>query len=317
MTYYSSYGCPFSCSFCSEPLTSNRRWFAKSAEKVIAELRMMKERYGVEVVLFEDPIFFVDVKRVRRIAELMIENDLGIRWGGASRLEAVKRFDAETWDLFKRSGLFQIFIGVESASPTVLKSIGKKYTADDIVEVSRILYENDVTLSCSFIAGIPVIDPERSLDDILREDLRLSSETIMRMAEVNPKAGIAMGLYTPYPGSVAYDASVRLGFVPPTELEGWREFRHRTNQVPWMLQEQKDVSAGLPIALKALRSKDRSRFARSKSKGALLYAYSVVTRARFRHGFFKYPVEQRLMAKLAKRMLANRDPEKQVNGYVV
>ena len=48
-----------------------------------------------------------------------------------------------------------------------------------------------------------------------------------------------------------------------------------------------------------------------------MYAYSVATRARFRHGYFKFPVEQRLMGKLAKRVLARRDPEKQLNGYVV
>jgi len=87
--------------------------------------------------------------------------------------------------------------------------------------------------------------------------------------------------------------------------------------VPWVLPEQEDLAAGLPIALKALRNKDKKRWQRGKAKGALMYAYSLATRARFRHGYFKFPIEQRLMGKLAKRVLSRRDPEKQLNGYVV
>ncbi|HQR37650.1 MAG TPA: radical SAM protein [Blastocatellia bacterium] len=317
VTYYSSYGCPFSCSFCSEPQTSNRRWFSRSPEKVIEDLKTLRFTYNVDAVIFEDPILFVDVRRVRRIAEMMIENDLNIVWTGSSRLEAIKKIDAETWDVLKRSGIFQIFIGIESASPTVLKAVGKKYTADDIVEVSRILYEQGVTLSCSFIQGIPVEADGRSLHDIGREDLKLTSDVIRRMAEVNPKAGVGVCLYTPYPGSVAYDLSLKHGLKAPERLEDWCEFQHFENQVPWMLPEQVHFAKSNPISMKALRGKDAKRFRRNKAKGAILYAYSAITRARYRHGYFKYALEQKLMGMLAKKVMASRKPDKQINGYIV
>jgi radical SAM superfamily enzyme YgiQ (UPF0313 family) len=317
VTYYTSYGCPFSCSFCSEPLTSNRRWFAKKPETVMRDLHTLVDKYNVDVVIFEDPIYFVDVRRVRKISELMIEQNLDIRWTGSSRLEAIKKIDDETWDVLKKSGILQIFIGIESASPTVLKAVGKKYTADDIVDVARILYEKGVTLSCSFIAGIPVDEPGRELCDVLREDLRLSSDTIRRMAMVNPKAGIGVCLYTPYPGSVSFDLSVKYGFKPPQRLEDWHGFNHKSKSVPWLLPEQVSLSIGLPIAIKALRGKDAKRWRRSKAKGAFMYAYSVITRARFRAGYFRYPIEQRLMARLARKVLSQRPNDKQINGYVV
>ena len=123
------------------------------------DLRTLVDKYNVDVVIFEDPIYFVDVRRVRKISELMIEQNLDIRWTGSSRLEAIKKIDDETWDVLKKSGILQIFIGIESASLTVLKAVGKKYTADDIVDVARILYEKGVTLSCSFIAGTTVDEP--------------------------------------------------------------------------------------------------------------------------------------------------------------
>lgn len=317
VTYYSSYGCPFSCSFCSEPKTSNRRWYAKSPERVIDELELLHTKYGVEVVIFEDPIYFIDVKRVRRIAELMIERNLGIEWSATSRLETVKRLDDEMWDILKRSGFIQVFIGIESASPTVLKAVGKKYTADEIVEAARILHEHNVILQGSFIQGIPVKTVDRSLAEIGREDLRLASETVLRIYEVSPKATVHIVMYTPYPGSAAYSLALENGLVPPSDLEGWKYFIHASNQVPWMLPAQEVFVMTAMIAQKALRGRDRTRFRRKKFKGALLYAYSAITRARYRRGYFRFPIEQRLMARLAQKVISSRNPEGQNNGMLI
>jgi radical SAM superfamily enzyme YgiQ (UPF0313 family) len=319
VTYYSSYGCPFSCSFCSEPMTSNRRWFAKSPEKVISELELLRDTYGVEAIVFEDPIFFIDVRRVRRICELMLERGLDLRWAATSRLETIKKIDAETWALLRHAGFIQVFIGVESASPTVLKAIGKKYTAEDIVDVARILHENDVIFTGSFIQGIPVKTTDRPLADILREDMRLASDTVLRIYEANPKATVYVVLYTPYPGSVAYDLSLQNGLVPPDSLEGWQHFMHENNVVPWMLPEQEVFMRSSKIAYKAFRGKerDRARLRRKKVQGTIMLAYSAITRVRYRHGYFKFPVEQHLMARLARRVLASRDPGAQKKGMLI
>jgi|CXWL01.1.fsa_nt_gi radical SAM superfamily enzyme YgiQ (UPF0313 family) len=317
VTYYSSYGCPFSCSFCSEPATSNRRWYAKSPERVIAELELLRNEYGIEVVVFEDPIYFIDVKRVRRIAELMIERNLGIKWSATSRLETIKKLDDETWHILKRSGFIQVFIGIESASPTVLKAIGKKYTADEIVEAARILHEHDVVLTGSFIQGIPVKTESRTLADVGREDMRLASETVLRIYEASPKSTVYVVMYTPYPGSAAYSLSLQNGLVPPSDLEGWKHFIHRSNQVPWMLPEQEVFATMSTFAQKALRGRDRARFRRKKVQGAILYAYSAITRARYRRGYFGFPIEQRLMAQLARKVIKSRNPDGQNNGMLI
>lgn len=319
VTYYSSYGCPFSCSFCSEPTTSNRRWYAKSPERVIDELELLRNKFGVEVVIFEDPIYFIDVRRARRIAELMIERNLGIEWSATSRLETIRKLDEETWDILKRSGFIQVFIGIESASPIVLKAIGKKYTADEIVEAARILRDHNVILVGSFIQGIPVKTEDRTLAEVGREDLRLASQTVLRIYEVSPKSTIHVVMYTPYPGSAAYSLSLQNGLVPPSDLEGWKHFLHESNQVPWMLPDQEVFAMSSAFAAKALRGRqrDRARFRRKKIQGTILYAYSAITRARYRRGYFGFPIEQRIMARLARRVMASRNPESQNNGFLI
>jgi len=317
VTYYSSYGCPFSCSFCSEPVTSNRRWYAKCPERVVGELERLKTEFGVELVVFEDPIYFIDVKRVRRISELMVERNLNLEWSATSRLETIGRLDDETWDILKRSGFIQVFIGIESASPTILKAVGKKYTADDIVEAARILYERDVVLTGSFIQGIPVKTEDRTLEEIGREDLRLASETVLRIYEANPKATVYVVMYTPYPGSAAYTLALQNGLVPPSDLEGWKHFIHKSNQVPWMLRDQETFVMTSIIAQKALRGRDRARMRRKKVRGAILYAYSAITRARYRRGYFRFPIEQHLVARIARKVNASRNPDGQNNGMLI
>lgn len=319
VTYYSSYGCPFSCSFCSEPMTSNRRWHAKSPERVISELETLKHTFGVEVVVFEDPIYFVDVRRVRKIAEMMLERGLDIQWSATSRLETIRKIDEETWDILKRSGFIQVFVGFESASPTVLKAIGKKYTTAEIVEAARILYEHDVVLTGSFIQGIPVKSADRTLEDISREDLRMSSEAVLNIYLAHPNAVVYVVLYTPYPGSVAYELSLENGLVPPTTLDGWKTFNHHNKVVPWVLREQEVFCATAQFAQKALKGwdRDRKRLRRKKIRGSILLAYSAITRARYRRGYFKFPVEQHLMAKVARRVIAAKYPDGQSNGMLI
>jgi radical SAM superfamily enzyme YgiQ (UPF0313 family) len=279
----------------------------------------MVKKYGVEVVVFEDPIYFIDIRRVRRISELMLERGLAIEWAATSRLEAIKKIDEETWDVLRRSGWMQVFIGIESASPTVLKAVGKKYTADDIVEVAKILYDHDVVLTGSFIQGIPVKTTDRTLEAVCREDMRLTSETVLRIYDVNPKATVYVVMYTPYPGSVAFHLSLEHGFVSPTTLDGWQDFSHFTNQVPWLLREQEVFVNSSQIAGKVLRGRERQmkRLHRKKIQGSILLAYGAITRARYRHGYFKFPVEQHLIGRIAKRIVAARNPDGQNRGMLI
>jgi len=290
---------------------------SKSPEKVIEEIRILNERYGVDLVVIEDPIYFVDVRRVRRIAELLIENGLDIWWTASSRLETIKKVSKETWDVLKRSGLQQIFIGVESASPTVLKAIGKRYTADDIVEATRILYENDILLVCSFIQGIPVDTDAQSLAEVQREDMQVSAKTILRMHQANPNVSVAVLMYTPYPGSVAYDLSLKHGFRPAESLDEYRFFSHYANQVPWMLPEQETFASTSVMAQAAIKGKMARRASRRKPlRKAIVGVYTALTKARYRNGYFKYPLDQSVMTTLVRRA-TNKKGERQKEGMLI
>jgi len=62
-----SRGCPYHCTFCSIFLTAGRRFRVRSINSIIDEMRLCRERFGIEVFDIEDDNFTFDQKRASRL----------------------------------------------------------------------------------------------------------------------------------------------------------------------------------------------------------------------------------------------------------
>ena len=62
-----SFGCPWSCVFCSEPLL-NPIYKSYSPEKVVDEMEMLKNKYNIEAFIIYDDVFSINPKRAMAIA---------------------------------------------------------------------------------------------------------------------------------------------------------------------------------------------------------------------------------------------------------
>jgi hypothetical protein len=106
---------------------------------------------------------------------------------------------------------------------------------------------------------------------------------------------------------VAFDLSVKFGFKPPETLEGWTDFGHYSNQVPWMLPEQLTFAEMSPIANAVLKHKAERRGGRGRiGRKAIISAYEKATRYRYERGFWKYPLEQRAMRTLVRKVVRKK-----------
>jgi hypothetical protein len=123
-------------------------------------------------------------------------------------------------------------------------------------------------------------------------------------------------MYTPYPGSMAYELSIKYGFEPPTTLDGWRDFSHYSNQVPWMLPEQEVFSRMALISQMALKGRIGGR-RRVSVRRAIVSAYAAITRKRYERGYFKYPYEQRAIEMLARRVTRKKAFQKNKEGFLI
>ena len=122
-----SHGCKFNCDYCPIPAYNQRTYRHKSGERIVEEMRQVRERFGIRQFFGTDDNFFNNRPAVEAMFETMSRATIAgkplrkaLRWG----TEATA-FD--TWknrDLFKiarRSGLRALWIGVEDVTATLIK----------------------------------------------------------------------------------------------------------------------------------------------------------------------------------------------------
>jgi anaerobic magnesium-protoporphyrin IX monomethyl ester cyclase len=234
VAHSSSFGCPFSCSFCAVVAMSNRRWLAQSPARLEGTLRHLATTYGVDAVMMHDMDFFINEARVADFAARIAP--FGLKWWALGRIDTLTHYSDRTWEAMARSGLKMVFSGAESASDAVLATMNKggRSAAHLAIELAARMRHYGVVPEYSFVLGSPP-DP--------LGDLAQTFEYIRKIKQVNPATEIVLYTYTPVPmdGALFTEAS-RLGFTFPTSLDEWAsdEWRQvmmrRGDHIPWMDQ---------------------------------------------------------------------------------
>jgi radical SAM superfamily enzyme YgiQ (UPF0313 family) len=123
-TLQTSRGCASQCVFCDIPAFGQGKVRVRSAEHVIAELRLLEEQ-GYGAVSFADDQFLVRPRRIETICRGIIDHGISLRWGCEGRVDSKC---TELFPLMAASGCRSIAFGVESGSQKILDRIGKRQT---------------------------------------------------------------------------------------------------------------------------------------------------------------------------------------------
>lgn len=211
-----SRGCVGKCTFCSNIVYNKRQWRAMSPETVLERIKSVYNKYGINSFYFIDDNFFVDLKRARRIAEMIIEQSLDIIFEVQGiRYDSALQIDDDFLGLLYRSGLRKVHFGAESGSQRMLDMIGKGITVDDIINVNRRWAKYDIVVQHNFMAGFPT----ETIDDI-----KATISLIYKLKKENPHAMTSpICPYTPYPGTSLYQEALDNGFMKRKTLEDWIE----------------------------------------------------------------------------------------------
>lgn len=152
-------GCPFACTFCSTNDFFRRRFRLKSPEHMIAEMRRVRETYGVSSFELVHDMFTVDRKRVVAFCEALIESGEQFTWGCSARTDCV---DEELIALMARAGCRGIFFGIETGSTRMQKIIDKGLQLDDSAARVRSCDKFKINTAVSLMAGFP----DETMDDL-------------------------------------------------------------------------------------------------------------------------------------------------------
>ncbi|MCQ5376340.1 MAG: B12-binding domain-containing radical SAM protein [Methanomassiliicoccales archaeon] len=183
---YTSKGCPFRCSFCTVAGTA---WKPRSAEKILEELRFLKEKYKIRTVSFFDETFTLDRKRVEKICKNLIEENLDIQWYCNTRAHLV---DRDLLFLMRRAGCTGISYGIESGSQKILDYCDKSLKVEQGKNAINWAKEAGIKTFCSFILGLPGEDWST-----INETFKFVNETLPTSAQFN--------VAVPYPGTRLFE----------------------------------------------------------------------------------------------------------------
>lgn len=308
IAYHSSFGCPFTCSFCAVVPIYNARWKGKSASLIYRDVKHLKEKFGGNAIEFHDNNFFVSEKRVVEFSNL-IKNENMI-WWGEGRIDTIDKYSDRSLALMREAGCRMIFFGAETGNDEILKKMDKGGTqsAAQIRAFAARMAKFDIIPEYSFVLGTPADTPEQVMKQI-DQDIAFIKE----IKSINPKTEIIIYVYSPVPteGSEMYNKVLESGFRFPEKLEDWisphwESFDLRKNPLtPWLTPEMIDKIKDFETVLNGYYpTVSDIRLSRSKKK--FLHALSSI---RYKTGVYKKPYELKALQILWKY----RQPE--IEGF--
>jgi radical SAM superfamily enzyme YgiQ (UPF0313 family) len=207
-------GCPFTCTFCSTNDFFRRRFRLKSPAHMIAEMRRVKQTYGVSSFELVHDMFTVDRKRVAAFCEALLESKEEFTWGCSARTDCI---DEELIALMARAGCRGIFFGIETGSSHMQKIIDKGLELNDSAERIRACDNFKIKTAVSLMAGFP----EETMSD-LRETAAFFVDSL-RYDHADPQLSILAPLAGTPIQRQHVDSLVLNDDVADMSYRGWRQ----------------------------------------------------------------------------------------------
>ena len=223
---YTTLGCPYKCSFCciqapfkagekelglKDTVNSYRFW---SPLRVIDEIDLLVNKYGVRNIKFADEMFVLNVRHVSAICDLIIERGYNLNIWAYARIDTVKD---GMLDKLKRAGFNWLAFGIEAANDRVLSDVDKRYEAKQVYETIANVKAAGIKIIGNYIFGLPEDD-----HDSMQQTLDLALELNTEFA--NFYSAMA------YPGSALHNQAVANGWPLPQTWSGYSQ--HAVDTLP-------------------------------------------------------------------------------------
>lgn len=294
VSFNSSRGCTFRCSFCWDPVLHGRKWRAMQPETVMEHLRRVIRDYGIRGFLFTDDHFFIDMDRARGILEEIVRSNLDISISKLQiRADTICRMDRDFLELLVKAKVRRFTVGVESGNQGLLEAMHKDITIEQVIEANRKLIPHPIVPVYLFMMGLPGETPEQ-----FGESVALA----VRLTDENPHAVKTFNIYTPFPGTEMYGTALSAGLQPPQRLEDWATFNWRNipPHAPWIDPRTRRLVEGLDFPLMFL---GKGHFVTPYKKTnpiavGLSRLYYPLARYRVKNMDARFPVETRVVKSL-------------------
>jgi anaerobic magnesium-protoporphyrin IX monomethyl ester cyclase len=202
MPIMASRGCPYQCTFCSNPTMWTTRYILRNVEDLIDEIRTYVERYDITALQFYDLTAITKKKWTLEFCQRLKELDVDLRWSlpSGTRSEAL---DSEVLSLLRDTNCNYLVYAPESGSPETLEKIKKQIDLEkltnSVLEAKRL----GITVRTNLIIGFP----HETLKNIL-ETIRYGLFLAWKGADE-----VSINIFSPYPGTEIFNELVAAGQI--------------------------------------------------------------------------------------------------------
>ncbi|XHS78833.1 B12-binding domain-containing radical SAM protein [Burkholderiaceae bacterium UC74_6] len=209
--YQAALGCRYRCNFCGVAAMFRGKTSLPPAERVLRDLTLLRERFGVDSVNFYDHNFFDREVDMQPLLQTLAQ--LQMPWWCFARADALLGLSETSWALVRKSRLRMAYIGAESPNDATLKSMRKGTQADQTLAVVDLCRRQGVVPELSFMLAPP--------HDPIGETER-TFEFIRQIKRLHPATEIMLYIHTPLPPQrgLRRDPAAE-GIAFPTTAEGW------------------------------------------------------------------------------------------------
>src|SRR5215468_2187843 len=202
MPILASRGCPYQCTFCSNPAMWTTRYLIRSTESVIAEIEHYRARFNISGLQFYDLTAIVKKQWIVEFCQQLVARGITLDWSlpSGTRSEALDE-EALSW-IARANGKYLVY-APESGSVATLKRIKKKIRLDHMYRSMRAAVPRGIVVRTNIIIGFP---------DETRREIWTTLWALARFAWIGVDE-IALGLFQPYPGTELFEGLKARGMI--------------------------------------------------------------------------------------------------------
>lgn len=191
--------CPFRCTFCFHP--TGEKYRQRSLDNIFKEIDHQVQNYHLTSIGLTSELFATAKQRVLEFCDRI--RSYNISWSCCLRVPDV---DSDLLRKMRESGCNLVCYGLESADNSILKSMRKGITVEQIKRALDLNYEAGISSEASnFIFG----------------DINETAETVATTMKLwwqyNRKTHINLSLIQTYPGTYLYEYACKNGIITDKE----------------------------------------------------------------------------------------------------
>jgi len=196
LPFYSAVGCVGRCTFCRvRQLAPGCR--ARPVERFIAELQELRQHYQTNTFFASQPLFNVGPLHFKQTLQALVTNGFRISY----QLRIMPYLDdPEIMELAKACSEW-IIVGLESASPSVRKHMGKYADQEKTMRIVRLMAKYQLPTSYNLIIGYPTET---------EEDFAMTLEFIKEAVTWEGRVGLTVNTFFISPGFSLEEHDIKL-----------------------------------------------------------------------------------------------------------